>query len=60
MATFLVPGAKFHVLATTFPQIRAFWDVDAVCLGGLPGVWKGCSLRRFAETAKLYSVREET
>jgi len=33
MATFLVAGAKFHVFAARFPQIRAFWDVKAICLG---------------------------
>jgi len=32
MATFPVPGAKFQVFAARFPQIRAFWDVNAICL----------------------------
>jgi len=32
MATFLVPGAKFHVFAGRFLQIRALWDVKAIYL----------------------------
>jgi hypothetical protein len=33
MVIFLVPGAKFHVFAARFLQIRALCDVKAIYLG---------------------------